>query len=51
MVERNILNGVNIFNCVDVLSSVDIDYITQVFDEVFTKDTMALSVVWPVDKQ
>ena len=51
MVERNILNGVNIFNCVDVLSSVDMDYITQVFDEVFTKDTMALSVVWPVDKQ
>lgn len=51
MVERNILNGVNIFNFVDVIETVDMDYVTKVFDEIFTEETMALSVVWPVDNQ
>ena len=50
MVERNILNGVNIFNFADVMDTVDMEYITQVFNEVFLEETMALSVVWPADK-
>ena len=49
-VERNILSGVNIFNFADVHRSVDIEYITTVFEQVFTEDTMAMSVVWPVDE-
>ena len=51
MVERNILNGVNIFNLVDVMQTVDMDYITSVFNQVYTKDTMVLSVVWPMDNE
>lgn len=51
MVERNILGGVNIFNFIDVIGKVDMEYITSVLNEVFTKETMALSVVWPVDKE
>ena len=47
MVERNILNGVNIFNFVDVIKEVDMEYLTRVFNEVFTDDTMAISIVWP----
>lgn len=50
MVERNILNGVNIFNYVDIISSVDMAYITRVFNEIYAEENMALSVVWPVDK-
>ena len=46
---RNVLGGVNIFNFIPVHSSVDIDYITKVFNEVFKKETMAISIVWPVD--
>ena len=46
---RNVLGGVNIFNFTSVHASVDIDYITKVFNEVFKKETMAISIVWPVD--
>ncbi len=48
-VERNILSGVNIFNFGKVHSEVDMDYINKVFDEVFREDTMAMSVVWPIE--
>ena len=50
MVERNMLNEVNIFNFASVLETVDMKYITEVFDEVFTEETMAMSVVVPNDK-
>ena len=48
-VERNILSGVNIFNFGKVHSEVDIDYINKIFDQVFREDTMAMSVVWPIE--
>lgn len=46
---RNFLGGVNIFNFTKVHNDVNIDYINKVFNEVFKKDTMALSIVWPID--
>lgn len=50
-VERNILSGVNIFNFGKVHSEVDIDYINKIFDQVFREDTMAMSVVWPIESK
>ena len=48
-VERNVLSGVNIFNFAQIHKSLDIEYINTVFNQVFTEDTMAISIVWPVD--
>ena len=47
---RNVLGGVNIFNFMSVHNQVDIEYINEVFNQVFTKDTMAISIVWPVEE-
>ena len=46
-VERNILSGVNIFNFGKVHSTVDIEYINTVFNQVFDEQFMAMSIVWP----
>jgi len=46
---RNFLGGVNIFNFTKVHSQVDIEYITEVFKQVFKKETMVISIVWPVE--
>lgn len=50
MVERNILNEVNIFNLPSVLDSIDPAYVYDVFNQIFTEETSALSVVFPNDK-
>ncbi len=47
--ERNVLSGVNIFNFPQVHKSLDMDYINTVFNQVFTENTMAMSIVWPAD--
>ena len=46
---RNFLGGVNIFNFTKVHSQADIEYITEVFKQVFKKETMVISIVWPVE--
>ena len=51
MVERNVLSGINIFNFHSVMETVDMEYITEVFNQVFTADNMALSVVWPFGEE
>lgn len=50
MITRYILNGVNIFSFKEVYDSIDLDYVTEVFNEIFTEDNMALSVVLPSEK-
>ena len=47
LVTRYILGGVNIFNFEDVFAKVDMDYVKTVFEEIFTDDNMAMSVVLP----
>ncbi len=47
LVTRYILGGVNIFSFTDVFESVDLEYVTQVFKEIFTEENMAMSVVFP----
>jgi len=47
MVTRYILTGINILNFSDVFETVDMEYITQVFDEIFTEENMAVSIVYP----
>lgn len=47
MITRYVLSGVNIFSFGEIFQSVDMDYITQVFKEIFTEENMALSVVFP----
>ncbi len=49
MVTRYILSGINIFNFKDAFESVDLDYAMEVFREIFTKENMAMSVVYPVE--
>jgi predicted Zn-dependent peptidase len=48
MVTRYILAGINIFNFADVFDTVDVEYITEVFNEIFTEENMAMSIVYPV---
>ena len=50
MITRYILNGVNIFSFKKIYDSINSDYITEVFDEIFREENMALSVVFPSDK-
>ena len=50
MITRYILNGVNIFSFKEIYDSINSDYITEVFDEIFREENMALSVVFPSDK-
>ncbi len=45
MVVRNILNGINIFNFHQVFDTVDMDYVTERLNSVFTKENMAVSIV------
>ena len=47
IVTRYILGGINIFNFGDVFETVDLDYITEVFNEIYTEENMAMSVVFP----
>ncbi len=49
MVTRYILSGINIFKFKDVFESVDLDFAMEVFKEIFTKENMAMSVVYPVE--
>ncbi len=48
IVTRYILGGINIFSFTDVFETVTLDYITQVFKEIYTEENMAMSVVYPV---
>lgn len=50
MVTRYILSGINIFSFSDIYNSVDLKYVTEVFNEIFTEDNMAMSVVLPSEK-
>ena len=45
MVLRNILNGINIFNFHDVFETVDMKYVTDRLNSVFTEENMAVSIV------
>ncbi len=47
IVTRYILGGINIFNFGNVFENVDLDYITEVFNEIYTEENMAMSVVFP----
>jgi len=47
IVTRYILGGINIFNFGNVFETVDLDYITEVFNEIYTEENMAMSVVFP----
>jgi len=47
IVTRYILGGINIFNFGDVYETVDLEYITKVFGEIYTEENMAMSVVFP----
>ena len=47
LVTRYILGGVNIFSFEEVFSSIDNQYVMQVFEEIFTEENMAMSVVVP----
>ncbi len=47
IVTRYILGGINIFNFGDVFETVDLDYVTEVFNEIYTEENMAMSVVFP----
>ena len=49
MVTRYILSGINIFKFKDAFESVDLDFAMEVFKEIFTKENMAMSVVYPVE--
>ena len=49
IVTRYILGGVNIFSFTDVFEAVDLDYVTSVFEEIYTEENMAMSVVLPID--
>lgn len=49
IVTRYILGGVNIFSFTDVFETVDLDYVTSVFEEIYTEENMAMSVVLPID--
>ena len=49
VVTRYILSGINIFNFNNVYKSVDLEYCTDVFNEIFTEDKMAMIVVLPVE--
>lgn len=50
MVTRYILSGINIFNFNKIYDSVDLDYCISVFDEIFTEENMAMSIVLPTEK-
>ena len=49
LVTRYILGGVNIFSFGEVFEKVDIEYVTEVFKEIYTEENMAMSVVWPAE--
>lgn len=51
IVTRYILSGINIFSFNDIYDSIDLEYVTEVFKEIFTEDNMAMSVVLPSEKQ
>ncbi len=42
---RCTLNGSNIFNFYDIMETVDVDYVTKRFDEVFCEENAAVSIV------
>ena len=50
MITRFILSGINIFNFNKIYETIDLAYCTTVFNEIFTEENMAMSVVWPVEK-
>jgi len=45
MVVKNILNGVNPFKFYEVFETVDIEYVTERFIDVFRKENLAVSIV------
>ncbi len=47
LVTRYILGGVNIFSFEEVFAHIDLDYVYEVFKEIFTEENMAMSVVMP----
>lgn len=47
IVTRYILGGINIFSFGDVYDTIDLSYITKVFEEIYTEENMAMSVVLP----
>ena len=49
LVTRYILGGVNIFSFEQAFEKVDLEYITEVFTEIYTEDNMVMSVVWPTE--
>jgi len=49
LVTRYILGGVNIFSFEEVFSKVDLEYVTEVFKEIYTEENMAMSVVFPAN--
>ena len=49
VVTRYILSGINIFNFNKIYECVDLEYCISVFDEIFTEENMAMSVVLPVE--
>ncbi len=51
MFTRNILNGVNIFRFKTLLDQVDEAFAMAWFNRVFTEENMAMSIVWPADRQ
>lgn len=47
LVTRYILSGINIFSFKDVFETIDLNYVTSVFKEIYTEENMAMSVVLP----
>jgi len=50
MITRYILSGINIFNFNSIYETIDLEYCVSVFNEIFTEENMAMSVVFPVEK-
>ena len=47
IVTRYILGGINIFSFTDVFEDITLEYVTEVFKEIYTEENMAMSVVYP----
>lgn len=50
LVTRYILNGINIFNFTKIFDTVTPEYATEVLNEIFLPENMAVSVVYPSKK-
>ena len=48
---RNVLKGINTFDYMTVYNEMTLEYVNEVFKNVFNPQNMAMSIVWPLKNQ